>query len=1111
MALHKGRQKEHPSGWTVLEPTPSDPAASPTSASSEDMRDEIMDPGKQTRIEDYIPSLSVSPDKKKKRKALTSPSTSPLVESHKRNRVEYAKGRGNDLGNEALSLPSQSQSNSSAKPPTSASINSSAVKSAGVPRPTGSAKHPYANPSLSKTTNTGTTSPSVTFQSTSHATHTPNSSTSTHPPDQPRPPMARKSTGGRRAALALRAAAGVDVTRARPASMGGRERIGKEKPYAEVSKSDGGEGSGSVKPHIGLKEATRVVKRGAGAATSSAASKSITKEGGKRPLPPEANLDSDLPPKPKSQSFTAALMALVDSKSPIGKEIIVISSDSESEAEAASELYKQHPTRRSRSESGSPHTSTSRARRSASSSTSRTRSRARSISHTRKQSGNIDEPIVISDSEDDVEDSERVQRPISPTPEFEFSGDIPSPVSSCDSNNVQDMNVGDAEAFMRNLSDDSLLLASPDSERATTPRIRVSPTNITNPSTVWSSSSMSRNRSPSSLKRKVTMVGTLFGGQDGFFRNVHTKSQPTRSSKDVSRSSTLSSSRRTTRPPSGDASRHSPEIILTGSADETDPAESERHHLEIPKVVVAELHAEVSHMSSQLKTKAIRDLLTPIREKSMSASSGTQSLSDIINSAALSNARPSVSVGSKKPSPSWTDSLSHSPALDEEEMEVLSMIEGTDEEEEPPFMPSTMIERARKFRRSLSLSSTSRSSQQSSRSNSVSKAASPPPTRPPRPRRNTSQKMTKQFAISRLGLQIKGSEVEILLYGGRHPAKEFASLQVAAHKLPHTVANYIKELSLTRRVTPRNRQDIFADVIQANTRDDEPDAPRISIINTIDPEVEPIPAFQYHYSNLMVHHEHIPQPRCQPDMLQHCNCAGACKPRSCPCAAWQMKWLPKQAKSGFIYDSDRRLHPGMYAYPIFECNMYCGCNDECQNRVVQLGRSVGVKVNIQKTAKKGWGIFAACGDEYIPANTFIGVYAGEYITVHEAEKRESIYNKSGRTYLFDVDFDFDEGPDEIEKAASYCIDAFYTGNFTRYLNHSCDPNCVITACFINESNLDKPLLTIFSIQDILDGEELCLSYFGSHAALGANDTPPHGSIHVSCECGSARCIGRIWK
>lgn len=51
--------------------------------------------------------------------------------------------------------------------------------------------------------------------------------------------------------------------------MGGRERIGKEKPYAEVSKSDGGEGSGSVKPHIGLKEATRVVKRGAGAGSRS--------------------------------------------------------------------------------------------------------------------------------------------------------------------------------------------------------------------------------------------------------------------------------------------------------------------------------------------------------------------------------------------------------------------------------------------------------------------------------------------------------------------------------------------------------------------------------------------------------------------------------------------------------------------------------------------------------------------------------------------------------------------------------------------------------------------------------------------------------------------------
>lgn len=33
------------------------------------------------------------------------------------------------------------------------------------------------------------------------------------------------------------------------------------------------------------------------------------------------------------------------------------------------------------------------------------------------------------------------------------------------------------------------------------------------------------------------------------------------------------------------------------------------------------------------------------------------------------------------------------------------------------------------------------------------------------------------------------------------------------------------------------------------------------------------------------------------------------------------------------------------------------------------------------------GVFAD-GDEFIPQNTFIGIYAGEYITIEEAEKRE---------------------------------------------------------------------------------------------------------------------------
>ncbi|KAI6016118.1 hypothetical protein BKA83DRAFT_4338332 [Pisolithus microcarpus] len=40
--------------------------------------------------------------------------------------------------------------------------------------------------------------------------------------------------------------------------------------------------------------------------------------------------------------------------------------------------------------------------------------------------------------------------------------------------------------------------------------------------------------------------------------------------------------------------------------------------------------------------------------------------------------------------------------------------------------------------------------------------------------------------------------------------------------------------------------------------------------------------------------------------------------------------------------------------PIFECNQFCGCDEDCPNRVVQNGRMW--PVNIVKTERKGWGM-----------------------------------------------------------------------------------------------------------------------------------------------------------
>lgn len=49
----------------------------------------------------------------------------------------------------------------------------------------------------------------------------------------------------------------------------------------------------------------------------------------------------------------------------------------------------------------------------------------------------------------------------------------------------------------------------------------------------------------------------------------------------------------------------------------------------------------------------------------------------------------------------------------------------------------------------------------------------------------------------------------------------------------------------------------------------------------------------------------------------------------------------------------------------------------------------------------------------------------------------------------------------------------------QFQNHSCDPNCNIVACYINDQDVEKPLLAIFTNREVKPGEELCFSYYGS--------------------------------
>ncbi|KIN96882.1 hypothetical protein M404DRAFT_972557 [Pisolithus tinctorius Marx 270] len=334
-----------------------------------------------------------------------------------------------------------------------------------------------------------------------------------------------------------------------------------------------------------------------------------------------------------------------------------------------------------------------------------------------------------------------------------------------------------------------------------------------------------------------------------------------------------------------------------------------------------------------------------------------------------------------------------------------------------------------------------------------------------------------------------------------------------ARDLPHSLQDHMNALPESYRNSKFSRT-IFEQMI-LEAMDDEPDAPPIKVYdNGIGEEVTP--PWEFVYTNKIWFGEGVPPPDVR--NLVSCGCQGKCDPNSkrCACAKRQLQWLEPYIRDGlfpatwpgspFVYDSRGILQ--REGCPIFECNQFCDCDHDCPNRVVQNGRIW--PVNIVRTERKGWGVFA--GRKKIPRGSYIGIYAGELLTEQEGEARGLLYNVFGRTYLFSIDFHHLKLglKDENDYENLYTVDAYHAGNFTRFLNHSCDPNCEITACYINDADINKPLLAVFTVRDVEPWEELCFSYYGDAEQANGRLIARHDAVYVECSCGSANCIGKLF-
>ncbi|KAL5002709.1 hypothetical protein BDV10DRAFT_106093 [Aspergillus recurvatus] len=229
-----------------------------------------------------------------------------------------------------------------------------------------------------------------------------------------------------------------------------------------------------------------------------------------------------------------------------------------------------------------------------------------------------------------------------------------------------------------------------------------------------------------------------------------------------------------------------------------------------------------------------------------------------------------------------------------------------------------------------------------------------------------------------------------------------------------------------------------------------------------------------------------------------CSCETICLPDKCQCLAQEEDSEERIIAYKRAPDNPRfmvlRTEFMKRTSMIFECNSLCGCEDKCWNRVIQLGRTI--RLEIFHTGARGFGLRSP---DPIRAGQFIDLYLGEVITTSKADQREKIANaRNAPSYLFNLDF-------LVDDESSYVVDGANYGAATRFINHSCNPNCRMFA--VSRTHGDDYLydLAFFALREIKPGTELTFDYNPGMERVGKPD--PNA---VPCLCGEPNCRGQLW-
>ncbi|KAK0186851.1 hypothetical protein F5146DRAFT_1143232 [Armillaria mellea] len=227
-------------------------------------------------------------------------------------------------------------------------------------------------------------------------------------------------------------------------------------------------------------------------------------------------------------------------------------------------------------------------------------------------------------------------------------------------------------------------------------------------------------------------------------------------------------------------------------------------------------------------------------------------------------------------------------------------------------------------------------------------------------------------------------------------------------------------------------------------------------------------------------------------LLTVCTCRECTWPSSCGCQAdSQVKRVRQNGEEVqvFAYSSKGLFTFNVESHvAVIECNRLCRCDISCINRVAQLPRQIPIEVF--KTEKCGWGVRSSVDVE---RGRVIGLYTG--VLVPRAVANKSI----DQSFIFALDFT--EDGNEPEEEDAYSVDSTMYGNWTRFLNHSCDPTLQIyQVVYDTIFEMRTPYVAFVAKKRISAGTEFRFDYCPS-----ATEKKHKGRNR--CLCGASNCRG----